>query len=54
MDELCHKEGAWVNSEFGRIVANKVNLMLYKRNKDDWKNYLNKTNKVESLLKIME
>lgn len=54
MDELCDKEGGWINSEYGKIVAKKVKLSLYKRNKEDWKNYLTKDNKVESLLKIME
>lgn len=54
MDELSHKDGAWANTEFGRIVANKVNLALYKRNREDWKNHLNRGSKVESLLKIME
>lgn len=54
MDELVHKDGTWANSEYGRIVANKVNLQVYKRNKEDWKNYLNKNSKVDSLLSVME
>ncbi|KAJ8957662.1 hypothetical protein NQ318_017554 [Aromia moschata] len=45
MDELCYKDGAWSNSECGKIIAAKVNLALYKRNKEEWKNSLNKVDK---------
>lgn len=34
IEELSHKDGLWANSEFGRIIANKINLALYKRSKD--------------------
>lgn len=40
MNELAYKDGAWSNSDYGRIIAGKVNLMLYKRNKDDWQNFI--------------
>lgn len=54
MDELSCRDSKWLNSEYGTIIASKVNLPLYKRNKSEWKNYLNKGNKVETLLKIIE
>lgn len=54
MEELSYKEGTWSNSEFGRIIAGKINLPLYKRNKEEWKNSQNKANKVQSLLNILE
>lgn len=55
MEELSRKDGTWANTEYGRIVANKLNLPLYKRSKEDWKNHLNKSSsKVDSLLKILE
>ncbi|KAJ8952855.1 hypothetical protein NQ314_007461 [Rhamnusium bicolor] len=50
MAELAHKDGAWSNSECGKIIANKVNLLLYKRNKEDWKNSLSKTKNSEDIL----
>lgn len=54
MDELSHKEGTWSNSEFGRIIAKKVRLSLYKRNKEEWKNSLSKEDKIKSLLNILD
>ncbi|XP_018569686.1 nucleolar protein 9 [Anoplophora glabripennis] len=50
MDELSHKNASWSNSEHGKIIANKVNLLLYKRNKEDWKNSFNKSNKSAKIL----
>ncbi|KAJ3648045.1 hypothetical protein Zmor_019881 [Zophobas morio] len=49
LEELAHKDGAWSNSEHGKIIANKVNLVLFKRNKEEWKNSLNSTNKAKEL-----
>lgn len=50
MDELSHKDAAWSNTLFGKIIKSKVNLVLYNRNKEEWKNYLNQTcNKVEKV-----
>ncbi|ERL90018.1 nucleolar protein 9 [Dendroctonus ponderosae] len=37
MQELLHKEQLWCNSQFGKIIASKVNLALFKRNKETWK-----------------
>ncbi|XP_057660599.1 nucleolar protein 9 [Diorhabda carinulata] len=52
IEELSHKDASWVNSEFGKIISNKINYLLYKRNKEEWKNSLNKSkeNKKEQLL----
>lgn len=49
MEELAEKDAAWSKSEFGKIIAGKVNLVLYKRDKEKWKNSINteqKCNKV--------
>ncbi|CAH0550818.1 unnamed protein product [Brassicogethes aeneus] len=43
MDELLYKDGAWSNSDHGKIISNKINFILYKRSKEEWKNNLNKT-----------
>ncbi|XP_017780730.1 PREDICTED: nucleolar protein 9 [Nicrophorus vespilloides] len=37
MNELSSKDAAWSNSQFGKIIAFKVNLLLYKRNREEWK-----------------
>ncbi|KAG5894945.1 hypothetical protein JTB14_023294 [Gonioctena quinquepunctata] len=50
MEELSHKEGAWANSDYGKIISGKVNLLLFKRNKDEWKNSLNKVNNSDKFL----
>ncbi|KAL1501660.1 hypothetical protein ABEB36_006952 [Hypothenemus hampei] len=51
MEELAHKEGSWSNTEFGRIIAAKLNLVLFKRNKENWKIDLNKSkHKPEEIL----
>lgn len=50
MDELSHKDASWSNSEHGKIIANKVNLSLFKRNREDWKNSFNKPNKNAKIL----
>ncbi|KAF5290920.1 hypothetical protein FQR65_LT11502 [Abscondita terminalis] len=42
MNELSHKDGVWSNTQFGKIIASKINLELYKRNKDDWNNFVAK------------
>lgn len=49
MEELGYKDGAWCNTEHGRIIAKKVNLVLFKRNKEEWKNSLNTVNKAKEL-----
>lgn len=49
MDELCHKEAGWSNTEFGKIIAGKLNISLYKRNKDQWVASLNKVDKTKEL-----
>ncbi|KAB0804765.1 hypothetical protein PPYR_01735 [Photinus pyralis] len=40
MNELSHKDGAWSNTQFGRIISAKVNLTMYKRNKEEWNNFI--------------
>ncbi|XP_022913742.2 nucleolar protein 9 [Onthophagus taurus] len=49
IQELAQKDGLWSNSECGKIVANKIDLALFKRNKEEWKNSLNKVDKVNDL-----
>lgn len=49
MDELVYKDGSWSNSEHGKIIASKINLSLYKRNKEDWKNSHSTNNKAQRL-----
>lgn len=50
MDELSVKDASWSTSDFGKIIAGKINLVLYKRNKEDWKNSLDKVDKREKIL----
>lgn len=50
MEELSVKSGTWSNSEYGRIIAGKINLVLFKRNKEQWKNSLNQIDKSEKIL----
>ncbi|KAL3287548.1 hypothetical protein HHI36_002016 [Cryptolaemus montrouzieri] len=50
LDELCYKDALWSNSEFGKIIANKIHLSLYKRSKEEWKHSFNKNDKVQDLL----
>lgn len=50
MEELSHKNAAWSNSEHGKIIANKINLSLFKRNREDWKNSFLKSSKSEKIL----
>ncbi|XP_066249422.1 nucleolar protein 9 [Euwallacea similis] len=50
MEELAYKEGSWSNTDFGRIIASKINLVLYKRSKEMWKNAVNNTAKPEKAL----
>ncbi|EFA07079.1 nucleolar protein 9 [Tribolium castaneum] len=49
MEELVYKDGSWSSSQYGKIIANKINLALYKRNKEEWKNSLNTVKKAEKL-----
>ncbi|XP_044264498.1 nucleolar protein 9 [Tribolium madens] len=49
MEELVYKDGSWSSSQYGKIIANKINLALYKRNKDEWKNSFNIVKKAEKL-----
>jgi nucleolar protein 9 len=49
MEELAYKDAAWSNSEHGKIIAGKVNLLLYKRNKEEWKNSGGSVNKAKEL-----
>lgn len=49
MEELSYKDGSWSSSQCGKIIANKVNLVLYKRSKEEWKNSLNTVNKAEKI-----
>nr|XP_023015170.1 nucleolar protein 9 isoform X1 [Leptinotarsa decemlineata]XP_023015171.1 nucleolar protein 9 isoform X2 [Leptinotarsa decemlineata] len=51
MEELSHKEGAWANSDFGKIIAGKINLFLFKRNKEEWKNSVFKVKDGDEFLK---
>nr|CAI5862467.1 unnamed protein product [Callosobruchus analis] len=50
MEELSKKDASWTNTQFGQIIANKVNLALFKRSREDWKNSLNKVDKTEKIL----
>ncbi|CAH1114583.1 unnamed protein product [Psylliodes chrysocephalus] len=50
MEELSHKDGSWINSDFGKIIAQKINFVTFKRNKEEWKNSMNKGNKSEEIL----
>ncbi|CAH1116784.1 unnamed protein product [Phaedon cochleariae] len=54
MEELSYKEGSWSNSEYGKIIAGKVNIVLFKRNKEDWKNFLNNTKTDKILAEILK
>ncbi|XP_060536654.1 nucleolar protein 9 [Cylas formicarius] len=49
MEELIYKDGSWSNSEHGKIIAAKVNLTLFKRNKENWKMAFGNVEKVEEL-----
>lgn len=49
MTELSHKDAAWSNSEFGRIIASKINLYVYKRSVEKWKDSLNAVSKKKAL-----
>lgn len=51
MNELANKDGAWSNSEHGKIIASKINLSLYKRSKDEWSTHVNKAEKTKALFK---
>ncbi|XP_050307325.1 nucleolar protein 9 [Anthonomus grandis grandis] len=53
MEELGHKDGAWSNSEYGKIIAGKVNLVMFKRNKENWKNSYGKEAKPEKMLEAI-
>ncbi|VEN34580.1 unnamed protein product [Callosobruchus maculatus] len=50
MEELSKKDASWTNTQFGQIISNKVNLALFKRSREDWKNSLNKVDKTEKIL----
>ncbi|XP_018324930.2 nucleolar protein 9 [Agrilus planipennis] len=43
MNELSQKDASWSNSQFGRIIASRINLTLFKRNKEEWTSSLNKS-----------
>lgn len=49
MQELSYKDGAWTSNEFGRIIAGKVNVQLYKRNQEEWKQFIGKEDKTKNL-----
>ncbi|KAF5281835.1 hypothetical protein FQA39_LY05049 [Lamprigera yunnana] len=44
MNELAYKDGTWSNTQFGRIISSKINLQLYKRNKEQWHTFCTKNN----------
>lgn len=50
MEELSHRDGSWANTEYGKIISSKINLVLFKRNKESWKNSLNKVATAEEVL----
>lgn len=50
MEELAHKDGSWSNTDCGRIIAAKINLVLFKRNKENWKGSIVKNTKPEDVL----
>ncbi|KAI4467168.1 nucleolar protein 9 [Holotrichia oblita] len=54
MDELVYKDAAWSNTEHGKIIASKINLVLYKRNKEEWKSSLNNVNKLKELTDLLQ
>lgn len=54
MDELVYKDAAWSNTEHGKIIASKIDLMLYKRNKEEWKNSSNNVNKLKELTDLLK
>lgn len=41
MNELSYKESSWSNTEHGKIIASKINMGFYKKNKEEWKNSFN-------------
>lgn len=49
MDELSYKDASWTSAEFGRIIAGKLNIQLYKRNKDEWKTFMGKSEKTRNM-----
>lgn len=49
MQELSYKDGSWTSNEFGRIIAGKVNVQLYKRNQEEWKQFIGKEDKTKNL-----
>lgn len=49
MEELSYKDGSWCNSEHGKIIAHKIGLVLFKRNKEEWRGSMNASNKAEVL-----
>lgn len=49
MEELSYKDGSWITHEFGRIIAGKVNVQLYKRNQEEWKQFIGKSDKTKNL-----
>ncbi|GLV36333.1 uncharacterized protein CBL_08827 [Carabus blaptoides fortunei] len=49
MDELSYKDASWTSAEFGRIIAGKINIQLYKRNKDEWKTFIGKSEKTKNM-----
>lgn len=53
MNELSHKDALWSNTEYGKNIAWKLNINLYKRNVESWKNSLNKKDNVNALLDII-
>lgn len=54
LDELSEKDAAWCNSEFGKIIAGKINFSLFKRNKETWKSNLSSSSKPKNLLDVLE
>ncbi|CAG9762851.1 unnamed protein product [Ceutorhynchus assimilis] len=50
MEELAYRDGSWANTDHGRIIAAKINLALYKRDKESWKNSFNKVVKPEEVM----
>lgn len=54
MNELSYKDALWSNTEYGKNIAWKLNINLYKRNVESWKTSLNKKDNVNTLLEIIK
>lgn len=54
MNELSYKDSSWSHSDCGKIIAAKTNLILYKKNKDEWKSSFNKKDKLKPFVDLIE